>query len=435
MILGMEIIILIILTLLNGFFALSEISIISVKKSRVEQKARQGSKNARILLGLMQEPAGFLSAVQVGITLIGIISGAYGGAALSDDVRALLLGLPWLAPYADTLAIVLVIGTITYFSIVIGELIPKTLAIGNAEGIALFVAPSIKVFTTLTLPLVKILSASTGAVVRLLGIRQSREETISEEELRQIIKTAGVQGVLAKEETELHQNIFHYTEQKARNIFTHRREVEWINSRDSLEEIKAKIHESAHSKFPVGDGQFDNIVGILTAKDFYEHVLAGKQSLQEIIQPPLYVSETMYAHAILNLFKKHKQYLAIVVDEFGSTEGILTLHDILEVIVGDLPDLDESDEPAIIRREDNSYLVNGDISIYDLNRELSREFIARDSESFSTLAGFIMHNLHHLPVTGEKIQHNGFQIEVVDMDGIKIDKVLIRKVASPVLGS
>lgn len=430
----MEIIILIILTLLNGFFALSEISIISVKKSRVEQKARQGSKNARILLGLIQEPEGFLSAVQVGITLIGIVSGAYGGAALSDDVRILLLEVPGLAAYADTLALVLVIGTITYFSIVIGELIPKTLAMGNAEPIALLVAPIIQVFTTLTLPLVKILSASTNAVVRLLGIRQAREEIISEEELRQIIKTAGKQGVLAKEETELHQNIFHYTEQKARNIFTHRREVEWIDSNDSVEQIKALVHQSAHSKFPVANGGFDNMVGILTAKDFYEQVLAGKQSLQEIIRPPLYVSETMYAQAILNLFKKHKQYLAIVVDEFGSPQGIITLHDILEVIVGDLPDLDESNEPDMVRREDGSYLVNGSIGIYDLNRELRTELIARGSDNYSTLAGFIIDSLDHLPATGEKFEHNGYQIEVVDMDGIKIDKVLIRKAASPEVG-
>lgn len=428
----MEIVILVILTFLNGFFALAEISIISVKKSRVEERARQGSKKARILLGLIQEPEGFLSAVQVGITLIGIVSGAYGGAALSDDVRMLLLQVPVLAAYADTLAIVLVIGIITYFSIVIGELIPKTLAIGNAEAIALAVAPIIQVFTTLTLPLVKLLSASTSAVVRFFGVRRQREEVISEEELRQIIMTAGTQGVLAKEETELHQNIFHYTEQKARNILTHRRQVDWIDCRDSFEQIKAQIRDSAHSKFPVAEGEFDNIVGILHAKDFYEQLLAGQQSLQEIIQQPIYVSETMYAHAILNLFKKHKRYLAIVVDEFGSPLGIITLHDILEVIVGNLPDPNEPQEPEIIRREDNSYLVNGGISIYDLNRELSREFIAPGSENYSTLAGFIIDYLDRLPVTGEKIEHNGYQIEVVDMDGNKIDKALIRQLAPPV---
>jgi putative hemolysin len=428
----MEILILIILTFLNSFFALSEISIISVRKSRIEQKARQGSKNARILLALIRQPEGFLSAVQVGITLIGIVSGAYGGAALSDDMQSLLLRVPFLADYADILAIVVVIGTITYFSIVIGELIPKTLAIGNAEPIALFVAPIIKVFTTLTMPLVKILSGSTNAAIKIFGIREAAEETISEEELRQIIKTAGKQGVLAKEESELHQNIFYYTAQKAKNLFTHRREVEWIDVQDSLEEINALIRNSAHSKFPVADGVFDNMLGTLTTKDFYEQVALGHQSLREVIKPAIYVSETMYANAILNLFKKNKQYLGVVVDEFGSPEGIITLHDILEAIVGDLPDLDETDEPEVVKRDDNSYLVNGSISMHDLNRELRRELVARGAGNYATLAGFIIHFLNHLPVTGEKLEHNGYEMEVVDMDGIKIDKVLIRKVPPPV---
>jgi putative hemolysin len=431
----MEILILIALTLLNGFFALSEISIISVKKSRIETQARQGSKNARILLDLVQAPEHFLSAVQVGITLIGIVSGAYGGAALSDDVKAILLQVPFLAPYAQPLALVLVIGTITYFSIVIGELIPKTVAIGNAERIALFVAPIIKAFTRLTLPLVKILSGSTNAVIKLFGIRDTAEETVSEDEIRQILKTAGRQGVLAREESELHQNLFYYTEQKAKNLFTHRREVEWINLQDSLEDIKGLIQHSTHSKFPVADGEFDNIIGFLTAKDFYAHLLAGHQSLREIIQPPIYVSETMYAQAILNLFKKQKQYLGIVVDEFGSPEGIITLHDILEAIVGDLPDPDETNEPDIVKREDNSYLVNGSIPVYELNREMRKEVIKTGSNNYSTLAGFIINTLNHLPVTGEKIEHQGYEIEVVDMDGIKIDKVLIRKVVPPVAGS
>jgi putative hemolysin len=195
---------------LNGFFALSEISIISVRKNRIEQKAKAGSKNAQKLLQLIQEPEGFLSAVQVGITLIGIVAGAYGGAALSDDMRVVLEKVSFLTPYADTLAIVIVIGSITYVSIVIGELIPKTLAMGNAENIALFVAPIIKTFTTLTMPIVKVLSVSTQAVIKLLGIKETAEEQISEEELRQIIKTAGKQGILRRDETELHQNIFHF---------------------------------------------------------------------------------------------------------------------------------------------------------------------------------------------------------------------------------
>ncbi|MGV3504840.1 MAG: hemolysin family protein [Adhaeribacter sp.] len=423
----MEIFILFVLTLLNGFFALAEVAIISAKKSRVEQKALEGSHQARTLLELMRNPEGFLSAVQVGITLIGIISGAYGGAALSDDMQAVLQDIPGLGAYAEPLALVLVIGAITYFSIVIGELIPKTLAIGHAEGIALTVAPLILVFTRLAMPLVKLLSVSTRAVIGLLGIRQPAEETISEEELRHIIKTAGKQGVLDKEESQLHQNIFAYTGQKARDLFTHRLQVEWINVEYPLEDIRRQVQQSPHSKFPVGQGSFDQVAGILTARDFYEMVLAGQSDLQPIIKPPIFVSENMYAHAILNLFKKHKQYLAIVVDEFGSPEGIITLRDILEAIVGDLPDQYESREPQVVIREDHSYLVNGTITIYDLNRELQTEVLERGTAQYATLAGFIIHQLGHLPRTGEQVAHRGYLFEVVDMDGKKIDKVLVRK--------
>ena len=286
----MEIIIIFVLTLLNGFFALSEISIISARKTRIEQKAKAGNKNAQKLLQLIQEPEDFLSAVQVGITLIGIISGAYGGAALSDDMAGILHNVPFLAPYADWLSIVLVIGTITYFSIVIGELIPKTLAMGNAENIALFVAPIVKIFTTLTLPLVKILSVSTNAVISLFGIKSTNEEIISEEELRQIIKTAGKQGVIRRDENELHQNIFHYSDQKAKSLMNHRLDTEWINLDESFSYIKEKIRVSAHSKFPVCDGDFNNIVGVLSTKDFYENLILQNKTLKEAIKEPIFIS-------------------------------------------------------------------------------------------------------------------------------------------------
>ena len=422
----MEIIVLIILTLFNSFFALSEISIISVKKSRITQKAQAGSRNANIILQLLKQPEDFLSAIQVGITLIGIISGAYGGAALSDDVQPLISRISFLQPYANQLSIVIVIALITYFSIVIGELIPKTIALGNTDSIALFVAPIIQGFTTLTLPLVKLLSGSTNLVVRLLGIKETTEEKLSEEELRHIIKTAGKQGVLAKEESELHQNIFSYGEQRARHLKTHRKDVEWIDINTSPEDIKEKIQKSVHSKFLVSDGLIDNVLGILTTKDFYENLLNPSQPLADILKKPIYVSETMLASSVLNLFKKHKQYLGVVVDEFGSVEGIITLHDILEAIVGNLPDTDEANEPALIKRADNSYLVRGSILVEDLNKELKQELIRKNSE-YITLAGFIIHYLARLPVTAEKFAFNGVEFEIVDMDGIKIDKVILKK--------
>ena len=427
----MEIVILILLTLLNGFFALSELSIISVNKNRITQKAKQGSNSAKTVLQLLESPENFLSAIQVGITLIGIVSGAYGGAALSDDMKNWLVKIDFLAPYAGTLSIVLVVGLITYFSIVIGELIPKTLALGNADKIALTVAPAIKVFTFITMPLVKLLSGSTNLVIKVLGIKEPAEEKMSEEELRQIIKTAGKQGVLAKEEIQLHQNIFTYSELRAKNLRTHRMDVEYIDINQPLETIKAVIQRSAHSKFPVAEGNFDNIIGILTAKRFYEHLAEDTgQPLKDILQQPIYIPETMMANVVLNIFKNQKQYLGIVVDEFGSIEGIITLHDILEAIVGDLPDLDELGEPDVVKRDDGSYLVNGSIGIYDFNREMRHEIITKDADNYVTLAGFLSYKLGKLPATGDKLQVNDYELEIVDMDGYRVDKVLIKRIDS-----
>jgi putative hemolysin len=423
----MEILILVLLTLLNGFFALSEIAIVSVRKTRIEQKAKAGNKNAQTVLQLLKEPEDFLSAVQVGITLIGIISGAYGGAALSDDVRPWLEQVSFLAPYAESLSFVLVIAAITYFSIVIGELIPKTIAMGNAENIALLVAPIIRVFTKITLPLVKLLSVSTSIISRLLRVKAPSEEKISEEDLRQILKTAGRQGLLAKEETELHQNLFYFSRQKARSMQTHRKDLEWIDLNASPEKIKAQLHRSVHSKFPVGDGSLDNIVGILTTKDYYEYLLQPTLPLRSIIKKPIYVSETMLAGAILNLFRKHKQNMGVVIDEYGAVEGIITLHDILEAIVGDLPDIDEGLEPDITLREDGSHLVNAGISIRMLNRGLEHEIIRKDPANYATLAGFITYRLSHVPKTGEKLRYYGYEFEVGDMDGFKIDKVILKR--------
>ncbi|MFD2513251.1 hemolysin family protein [Pontibacter locisalis] len=423
----MEILILILLTLLNGFFALSELSIISVNRNRISQKAKQGSKSAGTVLELLESPENFLSAVQVGITLIAIVSGAYGGAALSDDVEAWLRGLPLLAPYADTLSIVLVVGLITYFSIVVGELIPKTVALGNADRIALAVAPVIRVFTRATMPLVKLLSGSTNLAVRLMGIKKPSEEKMSEEELRQIIRTAGKQGVLAKDEIQLHQNIFTYAEQRARNLRTHRNEVEFIDLTQPLERIRETIEHSAHTRFPATEGGFDKVVGVLTAKRFYEY-LAGSMAepLRNVLYPPIFVPETMRANSVLNTFKKEKQYMGIVVDEYGTTEGVITVHDILEAIVGDMPDLDEVEEPEIIRRDDGTLLVSGSVEVHELNRELRQEVIRRDPENYATLAGFLSYTLGRFPSSGEKVPLQGYELEIVDMDGYRVDKVILK---------
>ena len=427
----MEILILFILTLINGFFALSEIALVSLKRNRIEQKAQKGSLRARAVLDLLKNPENFLSSIQVGITLIGVVAGAYGGAALADDVEPLLKTVPLLAPYAEGLSIVLIVGFITYFTIVIGELIPKTIALKNAEKVALNVAPLIQYFTIIMYPIVKLLSFSTTAFLRILGIKEAKEEIMTEDELRYLIKAAGTEGVIEREESQMHQNLFIFTEQRARNLQTHRTEVEWIDINQPLEQILALIKNSVHSKFLVCDGTMDAVKGIVAAKDIFEKKDNAGFRLESIIQEPTYVPETIYALDVLKLFKKNKQYMAVVVDEFGLMEGIVTLHDLMEGIVGDLPDLDELDDPEFVERKDASYLVSGSISIHELNAYLEKTLIPENVDHFTTLGGFIIYHLSKIPDTGENFDYNGYNFEIVDLDGQRIDKVIIKEISTP----
>lgn len=264
----MELAIIFILTLLNGFFALTEIALVSVKKSRIEHLVAQGSSRAKIVLKLMENPENFLSSVQVGITLIGIISGAYGGATLTDDMDNYLSRFSFLQPYVHDISLVVVIGGITYFSIVIGELVPKSIAMNNAETIALNCVPIIKYFTLATFPFVKLLSISTKLILKIFRIKENENERISEEELIFMLKTAGGQGVLEKEETQVHQNLFSFTDQTAKSLMTNSKDLEWINYRDDKEKIFIQVRESVHSKFIVGDGTLDKVKGVITIKDF-----------------------------------------------------------------------------------------------------------------------------------------------------------------------
>lgn len=421
----MEIVILLILTLVNGVFALSEIALVSAKKSRIEPKAQKGSLTAETVLKLQKNPENFLSSIQVGITLIGVVAGAYGGAALADDVKPWLRSIPLLANYAAELSVILIVGGITYVTIVVGELIPKTIALRNPERVALLMAPLIKYFTIVTYPVVKLLSFSTTVILRLLGIKEAKEISLTEDELRLMIKTAGTEGVIERQESQMHQNLFLFTRQRARNLKTHRTEVEWIDINESIEQISDDIRNSVHSKFIVSDDTIDNIKGIITAKDFFEKKDRAGFTLASILQEPVFVPETMYALDVLALFKRSKQYMAVVVDEFGSFEGILTLHDLMEGIVGDLPDLDEKDEPEFVVREDASYLVSGSITIHALNNYLEKELVLEEVDHFSTLGGFIISHLNRIPETGEKFDYQGYSFEIVDLDGQRIDKVII----------
>lgn len=421
----MELFVIFILTLLNGFFALSEIALVSVKKSRIEHLAAQGSARAKIVLQLLQNPENFLSSVQVGITLVGVISGAYGGAALTDDLERLLTNATFLYPYTHDIALVIVIGCITYFTIVMGELVPKTIAMNNAEAIALTCVPIIKYFTIATYPFVKLLSFSTGLILKIFGIKENNGENISEEELRFMLKAAGKQGVLENEETQVHNNLFSFTDQTAKSLMTHSSEVEWINMDDSIDSIYDQLKESVHSKFLVSQGTIDNVKGIVTIREFLEHYGKESFSLEKIIHEPIYLTQNTPAFKILNFFKGSKRYIGVVIDEFGTIKGIVTLHDLFEAIVGDLPDDDEEGEHSIIKRTDGSYLIDGRTLVFELNQYFQREIIEDKADDYTTISGFILHQLRSIPKPGDQLLYENIILEVMDMDGVRIDKILI----------
>lgn len=422
----MEIIIIFFLTLLNGFFALSEISLVSVKRSRIEHLADQGNPRAKTILALLDKPKNFLSSVQVGITLIGIISGAYGGATLTDDMDSVLSQIAFIGDYSHSVSLLIVIGSITYFTIVIGELVPKSIAMNNPENIALVCAPIIKYFTLATYPFVRLLSISTNVILKIFGVKENDNDHMSEEELKFMLFNAGKQGVLETDESQVHQNLFYFTDQTAKSLMTHNSEVEWINIHDSIEIIFTQLLKSAHSKFIVCDGQISKIKGVITIKDFLENYQQEDFSLESILQEPIFIIQNTPAFKILNLFRSKKQYVAAVIDEYGGAVGIITLHDLIEAIVGDLPEEDEVDTLDIIQRTDGSYLINGKTLIYELNQFFQREVIEDNISLYTTVAGFMLDHLKSIPQAGNSVNFGHYYFEIVDIDGLRIDKILMR---------
>src|SRR5690606_20327245 len=295
----MELIIIFVLTLLNGFFALSEIALVSVNKSRIQHLADQGNKKAQLVLRLLDNPENFLSSVQVGITLIGIVAGAYGGATLTDDMVGFLSQFSFLGGSVQSISMIIVIGTITYFTIVLGELVPKTIAMNNPENIALTCVPIVNVFTKITYPFVKLLSLSTKLILRILRIKENDSERVSEDELRFILKVAGKQGVLETEESQAMQNLISFTDQTAKSLMTHSFEVEWIDYHSTKEEIFDKIKESAHSRFLVGEGSLDVLKGVVYVKDLLDSYTDPDFALDKILTPPIFIIQNTPAFKIL----------------------------------------------------------------------------------------------------------------------------------------
>jgi putative hemolysin len=420
----MELLVIFLLTLLNGFFSLSEIALVSVKKSKIQHLANSGNKRAKRVIEILENPEHFLSSVQVGITLIGIISGAYGGAALSDDLNVFLSQFNLLGNYTQVMALLIVIGGITYFSIVVGELVPKSLAMNNAENIALICVPVINYFTYATYPFVKLLSVSTKLILKLIGAKENDSEHVSEEELKFMLKNAGKSGVIEDEESEVHQNIFSFSDQTARTLMTHSSQVEWINIHLDKQSILEKLIEFDHSKIIVSDGLIDKVVGVLHARDFMENYSKSDFNVRDYIEEPFFIAQNMPSFSILTKFKQNKQYNGCVIDEYGSFMGVITLHDLIEGIVGDLPEEEEDTHEIIVKRSDETYLIDGRATIFEINNYFGEEILEPNAH-YSTVAGYVIDQMKTMPEVGNQFENDIFVIEVIDLDVRRIDKLLL----------
>ncbi len=420
----MEILVIGFLILLNGFFALSEIALVSSKRSRLEQYRSKGNKGAGTALRLLDNSGNFLSAIQVGITLIGIITGVFGGINIADDIAPFFSRINSLSEFAHEIALAITIITITYFSIVIGELVPKTIALSNPEKIAVIIAPAIHYFSILFYPFVNFLSWSTSLINKLLGIRKHSDQ-LTEAELRQMIRTASREGVIEKYQNQLHEKVFYFSDKKARHIMTHRIGVEWIDISKTPENIKQDLLNSHHTILVCGNGSIENFEGVLSLRDyFYALNTTGEATIRDLLTQPVIVPENMDAHRVLEKLKKSKKHFSIVVNEYGSFEGIITIHDIMENIIGDIPEEDESYEPDIFVRDDKSYLVSGDAPVEVLDGILENYMTDFEKIDYSTVAGFVLFNIKKIPRVGDKFDLGAHTIEIVDIDGKRMIRYL-----------
>lgn len=424
-----DIIIILLLVLLNGFFALSEIAIVSASKNKLDVASKNGSRGAARAQKLQSDPDNFLSSVQVGITLIGIINGAYGGQAFAGKLAPFFYQFALTASFADAISMVIVVFLITYVSIVIGELVPKTIALNNSEKMAVAVAPTIHVVSIIFYPFVKLLSFSTGFINKLIGLKP-KEDVISELELRAMLKTASHEGVIDVEENIIHEQVFYFSDKRAKHLMTHRTDVEWVDISKSREEVIDDLLHTKHSKILACREKIDDFAGTISMRDFLMRLNSNEDfTIEELIMEPIIVPNTVRAKKVLENFKNNYKFITVVVDEYGSLDGIITIHDIFENLVGNIPEETdvESTEPLIFIRDDNSALVSGEAPI-EIITQFDEDFIVDfDKIDYSTVAGFVFTCINKIPSVGDKFDYNNLIFEIVDVDGNKIDKILITK--------
>lgn len=432
--LHMDIALLLFLILLNGVFAMSEIAVVSSRRARLQRLADDGSPGAHSALALHAEPATFLSTIQVGITSIGILSGAIGEAALADPLAAWLGQFALIEPYARGIALTVVVLGLTYFSVVVGELVPKRLGLLAPEGTASLIARPMNILSRLTRPVVWLLSASSSLLLRMMGARRKDEPPVTDDEINVLMGQGAEAGVFHQSEQEIVSNVLRLDEQRLGAIMTHRTDIYLIDLDDPEDEIRRLIAESPYERIVICRDGLDHVAGILRTSDLLKPALAGAPlNIEAALRPPLYVPDSVSTTQLLESFRKARMQFALIVDEYGDLEGLVTLTDVLTSIVGDLPSYDSPYEQDVVEREDGSWLVDGSVTIERLKSvlEFDDDLPGEEENAFNTLGGFVMHMLGHIPAVADHFDWENWRFEVMDMDRNRVDKVLVSQISSP----
>ncbi|HEU4484316.1 MAG TPA: hemolysin family protein [Povalibacter sp.] len=418
-----EIVVILLLILVNGFFALSEMALVSARRTRLQAAAEQGRSGAKSALALLEDPTTLLSAIQIGITLISILTGLYSGATFAGRLSQELVALGIDSNYIEQISSALVVISVGYLTLIVGELVPKRVALTHAESLAMFVAPVMRVFARIMAPFVWLLRTSVNVVLKILPVSSAPHAAVTEDDVRALVAEGTQAGVFLASERRLLEGVMALADRKVGSIMIPRQDVIWLDLEEPLETLWQQARESGHARFLVARGKLDNLLGMISLADLTDAVHRGRLDTQRDLQPPLHIPDSLSVLQLLDQFQKSSTHLAIVTDEYGEIEGITTPIDILKAIAGELPELGSRERPEVVQRSDGSWLVDGHLSIEELQQKLGRrDMVGRD---YHTVAGFVLARLGRIPKAGDTLTWRDLKIEIMDMDGVRIDKVML----------
>lgn len=421
----MEILIIFLLILLNGVFSMSEIALVSARKFKLESASKKGNRNARKALELANNPNTFLSTVQIGITLIGILTGIFSGEKIEEDLTLAIEKVSILQPYSHTIAVAVIVIVVTFFSIVFGELIPKRIGMMFPESIAALVARPMTIVSIITKPFIWLLTKTNDLFLSLFGLKDQKEGIVSEEEIKAIVHESTQGGVIQQIEQNIVYRVFALGDRTISELMTHRGDLLCLNITDDLRTVKERALIESHSVYPVYRKDRDNLIGVVSVKDIFPKEQADF-NLSGFLKQPVMVAETMPAYQVLERFKESKIHYAFVLDEYGSVQGMVTMDDIMDALIGDVTEYNQH-EYQIVQRNDTSWLADGAFPFFEFLNFFNLPNAGNKGGEYNTIAGLILHKLGYLPTIGEKVSWNDFELEVMDMDGPKIDKILITR--------